>query len=206
MSGVHFRADGTTVATNGHMMLSVKAERPTLEDWPCLPGVDTADLAGDVKPFTLPTETATKVFKAIRKSKIPVLESIALNVGETNRGPNARFHATDLETVDVIESRKVDGDFPNTDQVEARIREGGEFCFAVDLRLIEQLIKAAKETETARGRSTKDPIIAGFYIAPGDHNRADGTTEKKSTVDAMRIVIGDGDENELEAILMPCRA
>ena len=138
LTGVCIRPDGTTEATDGHVLLRVtpspaapaEAEFPRQAGSPADPQVSA--------PFILPAAAALDIMKAIPKSRLPILEHARL---ESLNG-TVIFVTTDLDTTRHHEARPVEGPYPNTDQV---IPEGEPvFSIGFDLGLLEHAVKAMR--------------------------------------------------------------
>jgi hypothetical protein len=187
MAGVRFRSDGSTEATDGCLLIRVTAKTPPSEEHP-------KDKPSDeLEPFTVPTETATKVLKSIpKRHPIPVLETAVLDVDATNHGSHngsARFVTSDLENDSVTETQKIDFEYPNTDPFfETAVRnEQASFIQYLDLLLLEKIIKAAKEFQ---GTGSRKAIRAQFSF-----------NDSKSPV--VITVRNPGEGSEMVSLLMP---
>lgn len=167
MNGIHFREDGLVEATDGHMMLRVRAGSPEADGFP--EGV--GQVVENLRPFTCPTESAEKLRKVIPKGKrFPQLEGAVLVKDEAD---TVEFRTTDLETVDSVTARKLDGEFPKTDQVMPE----GEPLVTVYLSgvLLERVIKAAKEMGGPKNlplkfeiRDEGSPVVVSLKDEDGD--------------------------------------
>ena len=194
LNGIHFKADGTTEATDGHILIRVKAETPSGDEYPSVPGVEASN-GEALKEFILPTEAAERAVKSIPKGRqtMPVLSNVGLDVKSTNENGAARFITTDLETTAVTEGRKIDGEFPKTDQLIPKVADDAEPTFVIDLNLMERIVKAAKEFGgSGKANISGKPVtFAKFYVS--------------DPLSAILIQVDNPHVGQLEAVIMPCR-
>ena len=196
LNGVHFRgverSEGgalspVTEATDGHMLIRVTAASDADAEYPEVAGFEPSPLPPE--PFTLPLGAADELADVLkwagkRKGSMPILALAALDVPHANANGAVRFIATDLETQRKVEAKKIDGEFPPIDRV---IPERPELSFAVNLNLLEKVLKAAREG----GFATSRGCSARFYV--------------KDALSAIRVEISNPDVGELLAIVMPIR-
>ena len=149
LNGVHFRADGSTEATDGFMLIRVKAEVPPDDEHP-------RGCEGKPEAFTLPIDAVDRIVKGLpKRNKIPILDYAVLDVPATNANGSARFVSTDLESDAVTEARKVEAEFPDTGHILKPEREAETPAFAINLDLVVRLAKAVREfTGSTRPTST----------------------------------------------------
>ena len=185
LCGVHFRADGSVEATDGHMAARATSGTPPAEEFPDV-GIEST--SEPLEPFVLPLSAATEIVKAIpRRQSMPVLEHAALDVAGANSGENARFVTTDLEVKRPVEFRKIDGEYPNVDQVMPQMK--GKPAFVLDASLVERACKIAREF---CGGAKLPPVKMQFY--PGKKH------------DGVGIRVEDPDRGELVIVVMPMGA
>lgn len=119
LRGVRIEADGSTVATNGHILARFQpTEHPDAKEYPTVEGccaVSDEPLA----PFTLPSEAIAMILKAVPKTRrtLPILGTIALDVLQTNQNGCAVLATTDLENPQIFRPRKIEDDFPDFSKV-----------------------------------------------------------------------------------------
>ena len=133
LNGIHFKADGSTEATDGHMLIQVHAETPPDDEWPDVGDIKASTDA--LEEFILPLEASERVMRAIPKptrTSMPVLKHARLDVVETNANGHARFVTTDLDSVTPMQADKIDGEYPNTAQVIPKIGDA-KYNFTMDL-------------------------------------------------------------------------
>ena len=186
MNGIHFREDGTVEATDGHMAARVKVETPPAEGYPHVADLTPTD--EPLVPFILPIKAAEAVVRAIpRKQANPVLEHAVLDVAETNGNESARFVTSDLDTTTPMLANKIDGKFPDTDQIFPSIT--GDPSFSLNVGLLERACKIAKEF--AKGDRV---TCLRFYPANED-----------ASVSPIGIRVVSEAHGELEIVVMPMR-
>ena len=193
LNGIHFKTDGTTEATDGHILCRVKAATPPGDEYPTVPGVYFGE-GEALQSFILPLEAADRAVKSIPKAtrtSMPVLSHTALDVKSTNENGNARFVATDIETATVTEGKKIEVEFPKTENVIPKVAEDAVPTFVLNLQLMERIIKAAKEFKGPKARD----LAAAFYVSEG----------KDAAISPILIRMKDPNIGELEAVIMPMR-
>jgi DNA polymerase III sliding clamp (beta) subunit (PCNA family) len=118
LNGVHFSADGTTTVTNGHYAVRYSPKgNPPDEEFPLVEGVNV-ESSSALEPFTMPTAAVVQLLKAIpKRSAIPVCEYAALDVEATNKNGQATIGITDLESPQILRPAKLEGTFPNVENV-----------------------------------------------------------------------------------------
>ena len=186
LNGVRFHADGSTEATNGHILCRITAKAPPLDEYPSPKGssLDGAILEGEQEPFTFPIDAVNRLVKAIpKKAHFPILEHAALDVGASNANGSARFITTDLESTQAIEGRKIEGDFPDT----GKVIPGGKpvTTLALNLTLLCKLEKALREFNGGKD------AIANLEIH-GPHT-------------PVKLTASNPDVGEFLAVIMPMR-
>jgi len=189
LNGVRFEADGSTVATNGHLLMRTRIEPQSSEEYPSWDGF-SAQSDATLEPFTLPLDTADSLAKAVKANEktrsartMPILSNAALDVAATNANGKARFGVTDLESGQVIEGRKVEGDFPNYHQV---IPAPEKFTRSVHVNAgyLATILKAASEF---------------------GHHGAIKLELQDDPMSPIRLSVHNPDIGDFEAILMPMR-
>ena len=108
INGVSIQTDGSGVATDGALL--VKWTPAYVEDPKEYPVVDGVNPISDVSliPFTLERETCQKIEKSIpRRTTLPILSQVALDVAQTNQGGTAFMAVTDLQTPQIFRARKI---------------------------------------------------------------------------------------------------
>ncbi len=120
LQGVYITPDGGGVATDGHLLVKfTPKDIPDGKDYPVIEGVKADDDGAKLKPFTLPSEAAAEILKAIPKKRttLPILGNIALDVVETNNNGAAVMGVTDLENPRIFKSKKMEGTYPDYEKV-----------------------------------------------------------------------------------------
>jgi len=202
LTGVHFAADGSTVATNGHAVLTVSAPLANAADFPHSEGITTAvgsgglPVAGPGLPeaelcyllrepdfeFTLSAESVKAIQKAIPKRVAqPVLAHAALDETRTAANGSALFVTTDLATRREHEVKKLEGAYPKAPYC---IPPRSDATFRVGFNL-DNLIPFLQAVKAAAGKSNGGVVVEFSFAAPVNGMRIDGYNE-----DTMQSVTG----------------
>ena len=190
LNGIHFRADGSTEATDGHIMIRSKSDHLPEVDFPTIEGREIEDPEPTLESFILPSTTAATLVKRIpKKSSMPILTSAALDVAHANGNGAVQFHTTDLETAELTTARKIDGEFPDTDNVQPTSKIQVET--AIDLSLVERFLKAIREADPMGGKNGR---ARGVKVEIRDEG-----------LSAIRMVYNNRDGVELDCLIMPMR-
>ena len=154
LAGVRIEPDGSSVATDGHILLKfTPSTQPDPKDYPVLEGVDAEDNGGTLKPFTLPSEAAIEILRAIPKRGCPAMigEYVVLDVPKTNERETAVIGLTDLESSKVFKPRKAQGDFPSYQKLFDSLHQKEVVAeFALTLEVVLKLLKTFKDLEVKR--------------------------------------------------------
>lgn len=113
LNGIHFTPEYTE-ATNGHILARVTYPPQWDDEYPDA-HIKTAP-KNTIKPFVVPAKSVKEI-KMPKKSTLPCLNDAYVDVETTNLNGTAKFMSTDLETTPVVEVRKIDGEFPDTEAV-----------------------------------------------------------------------------------------
>jgi len=114
LNGLYVDGD-TTVVTDGHKLIRVKSQSPPVCDWPANGIKWTVE-----EPFIIDKKTVEKALKNIpKKQAIPILHNAAVGLIKVEEGTakKAVCQTTDLERTENIETRTVDGKFPDYKRV-----------------------------------------------------------------------------------------
>jgi DNA polymerase III sliding clamp (beta) subunit (PCNA family) len=124
LGGVYV-TDGKTVATNGHyigVVTTPKGSMPPTAEFPCVKaGVVETD--EQLKPCIIPTADALALAKAIPTEKgkgrthLPILRNALVDVAYSNVNGQFRAVTTDLDREQVACINKIEGEFPDYEQV-----------------------------------------------------------------------------------------
>jgi hypothetical protein len=113
LNGVCLRPDGSTIATDGHVLFEVSANGNHSDEFPAL----TQKGLKATKPDNqiIGSGTISAVLKAMPKVKhLPILSNAEL----LKQGKKAMvFRTTDLETESITKFKPLEGPYPNTDAV-----------------------------------------------------------------------------------------
>ena len=160
LKGVRFNGNGEAVATDGHMLIRfTPADAPEGEP---------------LAPFTLPTVTVTDAKRAAKGAPV------SLDVEAANLNGSATLAAANGAT---FTGEKLDGDYPDYEKV---IPKDAPLAFRMNLKLLERVVKAAKEAKPGSNM----PLFADFYV-----------TDQLSPV-RIDMETPDG---TLTAVIMPAR-
>ena len=139
LNGIHVRPDGSTEATDGHMLIQVSRyveddnEQATSIERGLSPGCELA------KDTIVGLDGVESIRRAMPKRKDSD-RSVMVDVEESNLNGSVRVVWPDGE----CRSEKVVGEYPNTGQVIPEVSDG-DIQFAINLQLLERLTKAVKE-------------------------------------------------------------
>jgi len=146
LNGIHVTPN-ETMETDGHQLVRITAVDLAVSQFPAVDGIEAVDTW---EPFSLTTQHALEIAKAIpggRQTNFPVLKNAV--IGRTENG-TACVGVTDLDSPKVFRPRKLEGQFPKVDQVTPKI---GAEKIAISLGLdilvpvLETLRKFAADNE-----------------------------------------------------------
>lgn len=134
-----------TVATDGHTLVWVSTPTDKPEDFPVVDGAPKP--TREFAPFLLALDAAAAIEKALpRKSTIPVLMNAAISTEPNGDGASRPvITVTDLETPQVFRPGKVDGRFPQYENVMPKEDAKPVFTIELDAAKLEALSKAFRE-------------------------------------------------------------
>lgn len=133
-NGIHVSPE-RTIVTDGHYLVTVALQDSKSEDFPATEGIEPTD---SFPPFILPTDAALDVAKSIPKRAInPIYHSVAIGAKSSVNG-TVVMAVPDLDNPRVFQPRKIDGQYPNVDQVIPK-REDAKFTISFDLELLSKL-------------------------------------------------------------------
>lgn len=125
LNSIHFTKDFTE-STNGHILARMSYPEPQF-DPADVPDVIKTGPKELIQPFIIPVK-ALKDVKFPKRSSLPVLMDLYVDVDSTNQNGNAKFGMTDLQTTSTPEVKKMEGEFPETDRVWPTIAPVIEIC------------------------------------------------------------------------------
>ena len=124
LNSVYITPDGGGVATDGHVLVKfTPRDMPDAKEYPPIEGMEGATAADKeepaLQPFILPSAAAAEILKAMPKKRttLPILENIALDVAATNGNGSAVMGVTDLENPWIFRPKKIEDQFPDVDKV-----------------------------------------------------------------------------------------
>lgn len=111
IAGVFFKQD-RTVATDGFRLLEVRTPADVkVEDFPCVDG--KAAMRG-VQPFIVPARSVREIKIPKVKNGLPIIANVAIKHADARL---IEFLTTDLETAKITTARRVEGKFPDYEQL-----------------------------------------------------------------------------------------
>jgi hypothetical protein len=140
LNGVHFTKNYTE-ATNGSILARITY--PVQFDPEEMPAQIKTDKKENMKDFLVPLN-GIKDIKFPKKACLPILNDVYIDVQSTNDNGIARFVSTDLQTTPVTEIRKVDGEFPDTNQIWPKDEEA-VFEICLDPEYLKKLCEIADQ-------------------------------------------------------------
>lgn len=144
ISGVYFTKD-KTVATDTFRLLEVGTPAGVKPEE--FPVVDGAAAMRGVKPFLIPARSV-KDIKLPKNKNLPICENMAIKHLDDKR---AEFLTTDLETAKITTARRVEGQFPDYEQLFPKSKPAAEVTINGQL-LAELLTVMAKLDKTSAVR------------------------------------------------------
>lgn len=139
LSNIHFTQEYTE-ASNGHILARITY--PIQFDPADLPENIKTKPKEEIKDFLIPL-SGVKEIKFQKKVNIPCLADVYVDVDETNNNGNAKFISTDLQTTPITEIKKIDGEFPDSNQIFPTQEPVFEIC--LDPSYLEIFCKITKE-------------------------------------------------------------
>jgi len=130
-----FITPSETVATDGFRMIRVKSIKKDLGDYPQLPAGKAPKT--NFQPFILNKKTALKIASELAKIKeatLPILENAVITRAKKD---SVEITFTDLETIQSIMARPVEGKYPNYKEIINK-REGRKIV--LDTKLLKDII------------------------------------------------------------------
>lgn len=162
INSLHIEADGTTIATDGHLMAVVTPASP-------LEG------SSQLEPFTLEADHLKALNKEQRKKNAP---DATIDLEATNANGHCRI---EIPGAGAVEIPKLAFDYPDWRQVQTS--EPPEFSVCISLIVLEQMIATARQfTDTTKGKTAvmrfdfpKESELKPFTAT---HEHPDGDTLK----------------------------
>jgi len=141
INSVHFTEDGSTVATDGHMLAKVTPEKPV-----------------KVQPFTVELGGLVPVAKEVkraRKSGGHLSLENPEDIGAPGYGVTVPFLAATKSVTGKVQLARVDGDYPNYRQMIPALDDSNSLSVGVSLSVLERMVAIAREfTDTRKGATT----------------------------------------------------
>lgn len=188
LCGICLEKDGSTVATDGHVLFHVGSSDIDPEDFPCLEK-DKANKVGKPDGQILPTEVVKSIVKSlVKRSTIPILENAILL--ESDNG-NVQLGTTDITNSLTHSSIPIGGPYPNWRQVIPQKDEKPILRVAFRVEVLEKLIKFHKKT----GANSHSAIRLSFF----DNNK--GWAQKAIGFEIRSFDVGQ----TIDGIVMPVK-
>ena len=155
INSVHFTEDGSTVATDGHMLAKVTPEKPV-----------------KVEPFTVELKGLAPVAKEVKRARKAgghlSLENPE-DIGAPGWGATIPFTAATKSVTGEVQIPRVDGDYPAYGQVIPQLDSSNSLSVGVSLSVLERMVAIAREfTGTRKGETTA--IHLRIPTDPNSHN------------------------------------
>ena len=180
LNGIRLESSGKLIATDGHMLGIFTPGAPLPDtDFP-----NVGQLEGDqppLEPCTLAIDGIQTLAKAIpKKNKMPIVKHALLDHAASNANGKAVFHVTDLDNPQRVNVAKLDGNFPQYDQVLPK--DEPVYRMALDAALLSRLIKAA---DAVRSDNDMTLIEFEFFASHSSPLRATVTNKDGDTLTAV---------------------
>ena len=149
-------------------------------EFPVIEGMSPVD--GDsLAPFILARDSCEQIRKAIpKKTHMPILGTVALDVTQTNANGCAVMAVTDLENPQVFRPKKIDGNFPDWKAIVPEAGKGVKIGFT--LEVLEKMLSTLKALDV---RCFSMEITDG--LSP------------------VRVEAKTRDQDNVLAVIMPCK-
>ena len=152
--GLQVNADGSTVATNGHMLIRVPASGLDSADFPAVDGAGDKPLpAGGV---ILPPDAVKAALKSLpKRATMPIITAAHCGMNGSDR---VKVTVTDLESPNVAAIKPIGGQFPNFEQVIPTVTPESHITIGVDPAYLGAIcdfaVKHGGEIQPLRSRLT----------------------------------------------------
>ena len=137
LTGLHITPDYVE-ATDGHLLVRKHVEKKFKEeDYPPIQGIGRGTEI--LMSCILDKNGIKKAMQMIKPNKhIPILSCAFLSEEDTNKNGKAVFAATDLETVQICQVKKIEAQYPTMD--DAFPTDPDRYCVAVDPKILIQAL------------------------------------------------------------------
>ena len=179
-----------TVATDGHCLGMVDTPAVDAADFPAVEGF--APSAEPLIPCVLPADAARTLLKNLKRSHLPILEHVAVDVEKTNRNGTIHALTTDLDTTTPVVSRHLDADaYPAINQVMPTGKPA--YTVAFDAVLLARVLQTIAKVKGGK-KGEKCVVKFDLFGSGSDQGlkplKITGTTEVQQT---------------FSFLIMPCR-
>lgn len=188
LNGIHIETDGTMAATDGYIMGILGPDTTVDEkDFPVVKGQPEVKRE-KLKPVTLDLDGIRRAVKDLpKRTTLPVLQYARLDNAQTNAEKEdgfAPFAVTDLENSQIHNVRKVNGKFPNYEQVLPQGEPVFRVCLGADL--LERLARAANKLGDG---PTGNIIELEFFDHPKGLSAVQARVKDADTKQVLRVVV-----------------
>lgn len=168
-----------TVATDGHVLVTVSTPEAPEDE---IPGIEGITPTPEPAPFIMPAKAALELSRALpKRQKIAILENAVIEVGD---GPRFKAGVTDIDTPRVFSFEKATGNFPNYSKVIPD-PAAAEICICLDANKLLRVLQAI--APLAADKEGQSPVAIRFYD-PQSPVRIDAKN-KDTGQEAMAIVM-----------------
>lgn len=164
VQGLLIEADGSTVATDGHILFKfTPSPNGDPKEYPVFDGINPVDGKEKLHEFVLSQGSARAILRVLPKEKRlpqPILKNIVLDVGQTNKNGHAVIGFTDFNRPTIFRPEKVKEKFPDYHKVFPKGK--GKFKIAFTTNVLRKALEVVNSLEiesfTLVFRGPKDPV------------------------------------------------
>lgn len=146
----------TTEATDGRILIRVPFVETPHDEFPVVANV-THQREQVIVPIKPLKEALAKA--DANKSKLPVLNCVRVSTRNNVSGLKIQMATTDLENERLIESKPIDGNYPNIDQVIPTAEPTLAICFSANY------LKLIADYAIRHGKGDQHPVVFKFTDA-----------------------------------------
>ncbi len=173
-----FAGKAVAVATNGYMLARVAFPAIPATDFPIVPGF----APNGAETVNVPADALKRICKSVpKKSRLPILDHVAVTTSNDNGKVKVTMAATDLEAPTTLAVESIEGRFPSWESVVPQGAPLAEFTFnpAALMRLLKVMVAATDGSANERHYNFK-PVTMRVY--------ADGVAAVVECEDALGIL------------------
>jgi hypothetical protein len=146
--GVQICPDGSTTATNGHILFRYEPRLPgdCEQDFPSVDGCTPSPLAA---PVSIGPDSCKNLIRSIPKSRsLPILNHLAVDGSQSGNGVLTAV-TTDLESPTIHRVQKLDRDFPDWQKVVAGVKKP-KATVIVSIKYLKMICETASKVGAER--------------------------------------------------------